>query len=175
MEVLDLYNGKREKLNKTIMREEKIADGEYKLSVHVWILNSRGELLIQKRNENLVRNPGKWAFTGGVVDAGETSLQGALRESREELGININKNKIELLLSFKREQGFVDVWLVKEDLDINKLILQKDEVSDVRWVSVKELKRLIDEERFVSSVRLYYNLFTNLLAKCHNVDIGGIK
>ena len=96
MEIIDLYNGKREKLNKTFIREDgEPEDGEYKLSVHVWILNNRGEILIQKRNENLKRNPGKWAFTGGIVDSGETSVEGAIRESKEELGIDIDKNKIE--------------------------------------------------------------------------------
>ena len=93
MEIIDLYNGKREKINKTFIREEgEPEEGEYKLSVHVWILNSRGEILIQKRNENLKRNPGKWAFTGGVVDSGETSVEGAIRESKEELGIDIAKD-----------------------------------------------------------------------------------
>ena len=172
MEIIDLYNGKREKLNKTFIREDgEPEDGEYKLSVHVWILNNRGEILIQKRNENLKRNPGKWAFTGGIVDSGETSVEGAIRESKEELGIDIDKNKIELLLSCKREHGFVDVWLVKDNIEINNLVLQKSEVSEAKWVSIEELKRLIDDEQFVKSVDLYYDLFVKLLKKCHNVAI----
>lgn len=172
MEIIDLYNGKREKLNKTFIRENgDPEDGEYKLSVHVWILNSKGEILIQKRKENLKRNPGKWAFTGGIVDAGETSLEGAMRESKEELGIDIDKDKIELLLSFKREHGFVDVWLVKDDIEINKLILQKTEVSEVKWVSIKELSKIIDSNQFVKSIDLYFELFIKLLRKCHNLEI----
>ncbi len=171
MEIIDLYNGKREKLNKTCLRTEEPEDGEYKLSVHIWFLNSNGELLIQKRNENLKRNPGKWAFTGGAVDSKETSMDGAIREAKEELGIDINTNKIELLLSFKRERGFVDVWLVKDDFDISDLTLQKSEVSEIKWISIKELKHLIDSEQFVKSVELYYDLFIKLLEKCHNVEI----
>ncbi len=171
MEIIGLYNGKREKINKTCLRTEEPENGEYKLSVHVWFLNSKGELLIQKRNKNLKRNPGKWAFTGGVVDSEETSLEGAIRETKEELGIDININKIELLLSFKREHGFVDVWLVKDDFNINDLTLQKSEVSESKWVSIKELKSLINSEQFVKSVGLYYDLFMKLLEKYHNVEI----
>ncbi len=171
MEIIDLYNSKREKINKTCLRTEEPEKGEYKLSVHVWFLNSKGELLIQKRNKNLKRNPDKWAFTGGVVDSEETSLEGAIRETKEELGIDINRNKIELLLSFKREHGFVDVWLIKDDFNINELTLQKSEVSECKWVSIKELKYLIDSEQFVKSVELYYDLFIKLLEKCHNVEI----
>ena len=77
--------------------------------------------------------------------------------------------KIELLLSFKREHGFVDVWLVKDNIKINNLVLQKSEVSEAKWVSIEELKRLIDDEQFVKSVDLYYDLFVKLLKKCHNV------
>lgn len=169
MEIINLYNKKREKLEKTITREDEPSDGEYKLSVHVWILNNNGEILIQKRNENLKRNPGKWAFTGGAVDFGEESIDGAIREVKEELGISINENKIELLLSFKRERGFVDVWLVKEDIDIDNIILQKDEVSEVKWVKIKELEELINSDKFVKSIELYYDLFIKLLIKCHNI------
>jgi mutator protein MutT len=172
MEIIDLYNGKREKLNKTFIREEGEPEkGEYKLAVHVWILNSKGEVLIQKRSENLKRNPGKWAFTGGIVDSGETSLEGAIRESKEELGIDIDKNKIELLLSFKREHGFVDVWLVKDNIEINNLVIQESEVSETKWVSIKELKKLIDNKQFVKSIELYYELLIKLLEKCHHVEI----
>lgn len=170
MEIIDLYDRRKEKLNKTLIREDgEPEDGEYKLSVHVWVLNSKGEILIQKRNDNLKRNPGKWAFTGGIVDTGETSISGAIRETKEELGISIDIDKIELLLSFKREHGFVDVWLIKDDIDIKDVVLQEKEVSKIKWVSIEELKHLIDTEQFVKSVELYYELFVKLLKKCHNV------
>lgn len=169
MEMIDLYNKKRKKLGKTMERTEEPKEGEYKLSVHVWFLNSKGELLVQKRNENLKRNPGKWAFTGGAVDSGETSEEGAIREIQEELGIKIDEDKMELLLSFKRERGFVDIWLVKDDVDIKNIAIQEDEVTEVKWVSIKELEELIDTDQFVKSIKLYYELFKKLLVKCHNI------
>ena len=172
MEVLDLYDNKKQKLNKTIVRSEgEPQDGEYKLSVHAWLLNSKGKILVQKRNENLKRNPGKWAFTGGAVDTGETSLEGAIREIKEEIGITVNNDEIEYLLSLKREKGFVDVWLVKKDVSIDEIVLQKDEVSEVKWVSLKELIELAESEKMVSSINLYFDLFVKLLVKCHNLKI----
>lgn len=172
MEIIDLYNKKKEKLNKTFIREQGEPElGEYKLSVHVWILNNKGELLIQKRNENLTRNPGKWAYTGGAVDTKETSLQAALRETEEELGIEVDNDKIEFLLSFKREHGFVDVWLIKEDIDIKDIKLQENEVSEVKWVAIKELEELMEKEKFVKALGIYYDTFKKLLNKCHDVKI----
>lgn len=171
MEIIDLYDNKKQKLNKTMVRSaEEPVDGEFKLSVHTWLLNSKGELLIQKRNENLKRNPGKWAFTGGAVDTNETSLEGAIREVKEEIGIDIKDDEIEYLLSFKREKGFVDIWLVKKDVAIDELVLQKEEVSEAKWVSLKELIKLVESGEMVASINLYLDIFVKLLIKCHNVS-----
>ena len=49
MELVDKLNNKRQSLNKTAERQEKV-DGEYRQSVHTWIMNSKGEFLIQKRS-----------------------------------------------------------------------------------------------------------------------------
>lgn len=171
MEIIDLYDSKKQKLNKTMERSAgEPADGEFKLSVHTWILNSKGELLIQKRNENLKRNPGKWAFTGGAVDTNESSLNGAKREVKEEIGIEVKDEEIEYLLSFKREKGFVDVWLIKKDIAIEDLKLQDEEVSEARWVSLKTLIELAEKGEMVNSVNLYIDLLVKLLKKCHNVS-----
>ena len=57
MEIMDLYDNKKRKLNKTMAREDgEPAEGEFRLSVHVWIINEEGKLLIQKRNENNIRH-----------------------------------------------------------------------------------------------------------------------
>ncbi len=171
MEIIDLYDARKQKLNKTMERSEgEPKDGEYKLSVHVWLLNSKGEILIQKRNEKLKRNPGKWSFTGGAVDTNETSLEGACREVKEELGIDVQENEIEYLLSFKREKGFVDVWLVKKDVAIKEISLQAEEVAEAKWVNLHELIDLIEKGEMVASINLYFDFFLKLLKKCHDVE-----
>ncbi len=55
---------------------------------HVLVFNRRGELLLQKRSGTKDIQPGKWdTSVGGHLDPGETYLQAACREMREELGI----------------------------------------------------------------------------------------
>lgn len=164
MEILDLYDARKNKLNKLLIREtEKVKNGEYKQSVHVWIMNSKNEFLIEKRSYHMEMNPGKWAFVGGVVDTGETSLEGALRETKEELGIDVDINQIELMFTFKRKEDFVDVWIARNDIELNKLILQKEEVCDAKWVNIEELENMIDSRKFVPSIELYYIFFKTLL------------
>ena len=162
MELVDKLNNKRELLNKVTDRHDKI-NGEYRQSVHTWIMNSKGQFLIQKRSPNKNTFPNMWSQTGGGVDSGETTLQAALRECKEELGIDIDKKDIEFILSFKRKYDFVDVWLVRHDYDIEKLVLQKEEVSEVKWATLDEVKELMKQGQVAKSIEIYFDMFINLI------------
>lgn len=78
-----------------------------------------------------------WECTGGSVLAGEESLNGAIREVREELGIMLNPFKAEMIYHTRREevQDFYDVWLFHADIDISEIKMQETEVVGVQWVN----------------------------------------
>lgn len=172
MEIIDLYDRQKRKLNKTFDRwSGEPVEGEYKQTVHIWFLNSKGELLVQKRSMTRTRNPGKWAFTGGAVDTGETSLQSAIREVEEELGLKFLEEELDFIISFKREHVFVDVWLIRADIDINEIKMQEEEVEEVKWVSLSELTEMIRKDEFVKSTKLYYELFIRILENCYDVKL----
>lgn len=162
MEMVDKLDNKRQMLNRTTERSEK-TNGEYRQSVHTWIMNSKGEFLIQKRSPNKKFFPNMWSQTGGGVDEGETTLQAALRECKEELGITIDLSNIELILSFKRKFDFVDVWLVKQDIDISNIVLQEEEVSEVKWSSIDEIRELMKTDKLAKSIEIYFDMFINLI------------
>lgn len=162
MEMVDKLDNKRQMLNRTTERSEK-TNGEYRQSVHTWIMNSKGEFLIQKRSPNKKFFPNMWSQTGGGVDEGETTLQAALRECKEELGITIDLSNIELILSFKRKFDFVDVWLVKQDIDISNIVLQEEEVSEVKWSSIDEIRGLMKTDKLAKSIEIYFDMFINLI------------
>ena len=162
MEIVDKLDNKRQMLNRTTERSEK-TNGEYRQSVHTWIMNSKGEFLIQKRSPNKKFFPNMWSQTGGGVDEGETTLQAALRECKEELGITIDLSNIELILSFKRKFDFVDVWLVKQDIDISNIVLQEEEVSEVKWSSIDEIRELMKTDKLAKSIEIYFDMFINLI------------
>ena len=162
MEIVDKLNNKRQFLNKTTERKEKIL-GEYRQSAHTWIMNSEGKFLMQKRSPNKNTFPNMWSITGGGVDSGETPLQGALRECKEELGIDISESNIELILSFKRKYDFVDVWLAKLDINIDDIILQEEEVTAVKWCSIEEIKSMQKNGELAASIDIYFDMFLSLL------------
>ena len=162
MELVDKFDNRRQSLNKTTERQVKV-EGEYRQSVHIWIQNSKGEFLIQKRSPNKNTFPNKWAPTGGGVEAGEGTFEAALRECKEELGIDIEVDKMEYILSFKRKFDFMDVWLVKQDVEISNLVLQEEEVIDAKWATIEEIRELMKKEEFTRSIAIYFDMLLDLL------------
>ena len=98
-ELWDVLDKNGEPTGKTVSRGFKGAfpKGKYHLVVHIWIKNSKGEFLIQKRSSFKQPMAGEWAATGGAVVAGEESREGAKRELFEELGITPSDNDFTLV------------------------------------------------------------------------------
>ena len=109
------------------------------------------------------RKKATYQMIGGKVEQGETPLQAAIRECKEELGIDIDTKNMELIMSFKRKFDFVDVWLVKKDFDISSLVLQEDEVADAKWATVDEIRELMKEGNLAKSIEIYFDMFLELL------------
>ena len=86
---------------------------------------------------------------GGGVDAGETSRQGAEREFREELGCPLDLTDQRPAVTVNFPEGFDDFYIVTRDLNEKSLALQKEEVSAVRWVTLKELLAMVDSGEFI--------------------------
>ena len=93
MEKVNVYNRNREITDK-IKERNSLEKGEYRISVHIWIINSKSELLIQQRSETSKKFPSMWSQTGGGVLAGETSKEAVKREAKEELGINVEDEEL---------------------------------------------------------------------------------
>ena len=148
MEKRDLYDEKRNLTGETIVKGDIIPKERYIVVVLVFIQNSEGKFLIQKRSE---RKNGKYATTGGHPKSGESSIEGIITEVKEEIGLDINPNDLELYFSGKSEEErvFWDDYYIKMDiLDIKSLKLQEDEVSSVEWYSEKEICDLMKQDKF---------------------------
>ena len=150
MELVDLYDENRVPLGRVAERHAKKAPGEYRMVVHVCIFNSLGQMLIQRRSPEKRVWPELWDVSvGGGVDAGETSRQGAEREVLEELGYDLDLTGLRPAVTVNFEGGFDDFFVVTRDLDLRDLRLQKEEVSDVRWVTLEEAMAMLDSGEFI--------------------------
>lgn len=151
MEYWDLYDENRNKLNKIVKRGDKLAAGEYHIVINAWIRNSKNEFLISQRAASKTY-AFIWECTGGSALKGETSLDAAIREIKEELGISVNKENGELLGSTLRYYpncpDIFDVWLFNSDVSIGEITVQKEEVNDVMWASVGKIRDLYQDNKF---------------------------
>jgi len=160
MEIWDILDENGNKTGKTIIRGEKLKEGDYHLVVHIWIINSMGQILIQKRPEHLQYAPGVWANTGGSAILGEDSITAACREVKEELGIDVNKAGLLEPIRYKRNDNITDIWILYQDVNLENICLQKEEVNDVKWATVEELKKMIEDGSFHRYSDKYFDLLS---------------
>ena len=115
----------------------------YHKAVVVFIINSKNEILIQQRSNNKKLWPDKWDITaGGHVDAGKFGYEAVIRETKEEIGIDISDDCITKVLEVKpneKKPKFTDIYFVIKEVDIDDIKLQLEEVSEVKYVSLDEL------------------------------------
>lgn len=148
MEFWDLLDDNGTPLGRTIERGKRLRSGENHLVVHIWVVNSVGRYLIQRRSPHLKLMPNVWAVTSGSAIAGEDSLTAAKRELSEELGVSASAEKFSFLGRLKRRNSFCDIWLLQKDVAVPDLTLQKEEVAEARWVSKEQLLTMLDDRRF---------------------------
>ncbi len=144
-EYWDLYDGAGQKTGKVHLRGTKVPEGCFHKVVHIWIQNSKGELLMQKRSEKVDNCPGIWAATGGSVQAGEEPLISAVRELSEELGITAEPAELQLCLTVRRKDAFCYVYVLKKDVSVEELSLQECEVAAAEWMSIETVDRMVGE------------------------------
>ena len=144
MDLCDLYTENRAHTGKTHIRGEKIPEGYYHLVVHVWIRNSKGEYLISQRAANRPTFPLFWECVGGSVLVGENSIDGAIREAYEEVGITLEPLQGRILFSKIRElfQDILDVWLFEYDGELHLENATTNEVANCLWMSSDDIKEL---------------------------------
>ena len=163
MEKRDLYDKDRNLADKTIFKNFPIPKGYYILVVLIFIQNSDGKFLIQKRSK--IKN-GKYATTGGHPKAGQSSLEGIITEVKEEIGLDISNQDIKLYYSERvdSESVFSDSYYLKMDIpDINNLKLQKSEVDSIYWFSRDEIENLMKTGKFFKNHYDEFEILLNLL------------
>ena len=111
-------------------------------SVNVAVLNDVGELLLIRRSDN-----DNWALPGGAIDIGETLAQAAVRETREESGIEC---EVTGLSGIYTDPGHVILYTsdgeVRQEFSIvlfaravGGTLTTSSETSEARWVSPEEI------------------------------------
>ena len=179
MEYIDIYNEEGNPLGIKKTKKEVHEQGFWHRSVHVWITNSKGEILIQKRSPLVNNHPNEWDISSaGHISAGENDITSALRETEEELGLKLAPEdfiQIGTVRQTSKRDGYINneinpVYVVRIDLEPDKIKKQEDEVSEVKFISHGELECFIKsrDPSFVQHPEEYKLLF-EFLDKNHIV------
>jgi 16S rRNA (adenine1518-N6/adenine1519-N6)-dimethyltransferase len=144
-------------------RKEAYEKGIIHRIVRIIISRPNGDVLIQKRGQNILL-AGKWdQSAAGHVDKGETYEQAAYRETEEEIGIK-DIHLIELAHYYSVETDEV----VRKRFNIlysgiysGEIETNPDEVSDYRWIKQEELKKWIaaKPEDFTNGCRDAFKIY----------------
>lgn len=168
----DIYNEEKRQTGKRCFRDgRKLKTGEYHLVVTAIILNENNEILISKRAEHKV-HPKMWECCGGSVKSGETSLEGMLREIKEELGINFNKREAMYLETIKDEKNhdFKDLWVFKRNIKKNEITKPDGEVIDTKWVKIEEFNKMLNNNEFVPTIDFNEDLYNRAIILKPNLN-----
>lgn len=154
-EFWDIYDENKNKTGNLAERGVyKFKKGEYHIVVTAIILNMENKILISKRAD-FKRYGEMWECNGGSVLAGETSLEGMLREIKEELGITFEKEEAHFYKELKRNKelpDFKEFWVFKRNIKDDEITLPDGEATEFKWVTIDEFMKMYNNKEIVPSV-----------------------
>ena len=146
MELLDLYDNDLKYTGQTVERGKMIPQGLMIPIVAVFIHNNKGQYLIQKVAES---KGGYYATTAGHVKSGEMDFTISMqRELKEELGLSVTQSELKLLRIRRYGYKFTLLYMLRSNVPVEMLRLQKEEVESVQWLTHEEIEKLCDEGKF---------------------------
>lgn len=142
MEYSDIYDSSQNRTGKTIVRGEKLAEGEY-IQASVAVVKCDDHILITRRHPNKTHGD-MWEFPGGGSCAGEDAIDTLYRELEEETGIRPNKSQVRFLKTVLYEPYhlFLQVYLVDAEVKLADLKLQETEITQAMFVTSAELEQM---------------------------------
>lgn len=159
-EMIDICDESGNPLGSALPRPVVHREGHWHKTVHVWLWNSGGQILVQKRSANKGSYPSRWdVSSAGHISAGDSPPNAATREVFEELGIMLHSRELVHLGERKQSAVFPErqyrdneiaiIFAARYDGDIASLQLQETEVSAAAWLSPEELLSGGSTEDFV--------------------------
>lgn len=149
-EIWDAYKKDGTLAGIDLVRGEAIPEGLFHVVGGVMVLHKDGSYLLMQRDWDKQGWPGFWELgASGSILKGETPLQGAVRELKEECGIV--GDDIELVFVMRSGVTFYYNYLCITDCPKDSVTLQEGETIAYRWVCREELLRFIHSNECINT------------------------
>ncbi len=165
IQVADEHTG--EPTGEHVPRSELFKNNLWCRTTNIFVFNSAGEVLCHQRSKDKERFPGAWStHFGGHVTKGESFKISALKELGEEIGLVVNPFQLIPWRTSKKEISRIWIrdFLTVYDGDLNDLVIQKEELDQIKWFKIDELLAMLDDETATSDSAVQW------LAGTHNFE-----
>ena len=159
MEWLQVFDKDENVKDKKILRGDNPNNDDYIMVVYIFIINKDNKILLEKNKDKDM-----WVVPGGHVDT-PNILDNLKRECMEELSLNISNCNIINIDTLKNDNRIFKMFLINKDVDINSLVLQKEEVKEVKYFTIDEINTMIDNGsfrennvKFIDSLKRYLHI-----------------
>src|SRR5690606_7878108 len=106
-ELLDIVTKQGKPTGKTALKSEVHSKGWYHNTVHLWLFTTEGEILLQQRSHKKEIYPLLWDVSvSGHIDAGESFIDAAIRETKEEVGLKLQPSSLQKIGVFLHESSY---------------------------------------------------------------------
>lgn len=123
-------------------------DGKLRAGACIWLykkVDGKIFLLAQKRAKT-VHNGGFYDVSaGGHIDDEETPIEGAIREAKEELGVDVSPSELVFLCAYRVSDKIVYIYISDRTEKDDVFTLDPEEVESVEWVELKNLEEFFRE------------------------------
>ncbi len=157
-----------EVIEKNLAHERNLLHKE----VSLFIINSKNQVLLEKRSSNKKIHPNQWGLCAGHVSAYEDTITAMLRELKEELGVDATKNDITYFETILKKRvsnsNIAYQYYMFLDKDIKDFVIQVEELSEVMWMDLEKYKNMIiNNDSAITLSNHEYNI--KLIEKLENI------
>lgn len=172
-EYIDIVDQHGNPTGKTALKSEIHKNGWYHNTIHLWLYTKYGEILLQQRSHKKTIHPLLWDVSvAGHIDAGETFETAALRETKEEIGLELNAEDLHKIGSILhktyypksniKDNEFHQIYIAELHASLDSLTPQANEVEALKLVDFKTfaslLKNSAKNHHFIADNKPYYEL-----------------
>lgn len=179
-ELIDIVTETGDPTGKVALKSEAHKNGWYHNTIHVWFYTKDKKVLLQQRSHKKKIFPLLWDVSvAGHIDAGEPLIEAALREAKEEIGLQLQKkdlkkigvklHKSEYDSGKIKDYEFHHVYIAELKTPLEELKPQEDEVEALKLVTFESFLHLLDHSHennhFIASNDGYYRFVMDEIKK----------